>query len=86
MDANLHQQQGINHLRRVLGYAPFVASEGRAEVFLTAEDWNVVADTLFGMDTPAELLPEAIQGYYLGEGSRTIELDTPDLAITLAML
>jgi len=44
---NLHQAQGINHLNRVLGYAPFVVEDGVAVVHLTPEDWGVVSDTLF---------------------------------------
>lgn len=81
MDPNLHQQQGINHLTRVLGYAPFVAEGGTATVHLTTEDWHVVADTLFAMATPAELLPAAITAYDLANDNRTIRLTTADLVI-----
>ena len=81
MDANLHQQQGINHLNKVLQYAPFVAEDGRAEVHLTPEDWQVVADTLFMMNTPDELLPDAIKSYELANGNRTIQLHTDDYLI-----
>lgn len=83
MDPNLHQKQGINHMNRVLGYAPFVAEEGTSVVHLTPEDWHVVADTLFQMDTPKEMLPEAIQSYTLIDGNRTIELKTASLTIHL---
>ena len=86
MDANLHQKQGINHLNKVLSYAPFVAEEGRATVHLTPEDWHVVADTLFQMDTPQELLPEAIESYRLTDGNGTIELKTPDYLISVDMI
>ena len=81
MDPNLHQKQGINHLNKVLQYAPFVAEEGRANVHLTPEDWQVVADTLFAMNTPDELLPEAIKSYRLGDSRRTIQLETDDYVI-----
>jgi len=57
MDTNLHQKQGINHLNKVLNYAPFVAEHGKATVHLTAEDWHVVADMLFHMNTPNEHTP-----------------------------
>ncbi|GIV62127.1 MAG: hypothetical protein KatS3mg044_0993 [Rhodothermaceae bacterium] len=57
MDPNLHQKMGINHLNRVLNYAPFVAEQGRATVHLTVEDWHVVADTLFRMHTPPRVAP-----------------------------
>lgn len=83
MDATLHQKQGINHLRRVLEYAPMVARDGNATVHLTAEDWSVVADTLFAMDTPIELLPEPIQGYELVNDNRTIRLQTDDYVIDI---
>ena len=86
MDANLHQKQGINHLTKVLNYAPFVAERGRATVHLTPEDWHVVADTLFQMETPKELLPEAIESYQLKDGNSTIELKTPDYLIDVDMI
>ncbi|AEN72276.1 hypothetical protein ABUL39_14215 [Rhodothermus marinus] len=85
MDPTLHQKQGINHLQRVLSYAPMVAENGRAEVFLTQEDWFVVADTLFRMHTPKELLPPEIQEYRLTDENRVIELVTPELTIEVKM-
>ena len=86
MDANLHQKQGINHLNKVLNYAPFVAEAGKATVHLTVEDWHVVADTLFQMHTPKELLPEAINAYRLTNDNRAIELDTDAYLITVEMI
>ncbi|RMF52592.1 MAG: hypothetical protein D6746_16590 [Bacteroidetes bacterium] len=86
MDPNLHQKMGINHLNRVLNYAPFVAEGDRATVHLTVEDWHVVADTLFRMETPRELLPDAIQAFRLTNENRTIELTTPDYVIEVEML
>ncbi|MDX1547444.1 MAG: hypothetical protein R3247_10675 [Rhodothermales bacterium] len=86
MDPNLHQKMGINHLERVLAYAPMVAEDGRATVHLTVEDWHVVADTLFKMDTPRELLPDAIDRYQLTNENRTIELTTDDYVIDVDMI
>jgi len=86
MDANLHQTQGINHLQKVLNYAPFVAEDGKATVHLTFEDWNVVADTLFQMNTPKELLPEAINAYRLTNDNRAIELDTDAYVIAIEVI
>ena len=86
MDANLHQKQGINHLQKVLNYAPFVAEDGKATVHLTFEDWNVVADTLFQMNTPKELLPEAINAYRLTDDNRAIELDTDAYVIAIEVI
>ncbi len=85
MDPNLHQQQAINHLNKVLSYAPFVAEDGKATVHLTVEDWHVVADALFHMDTPREMLPEAIHAYRLTRQDRTIELTTDDALIDVEM-
>ena len=85
MDPNLHQKQGINHMNRVLQYAPMVASGGQATVHLTPEDWHVVADTLFRMNTPRALLPDAIQDFRMCSDRYAIELDTPELQITLEM-
>ena len=85
MDPNLHQKQGINHLNKVLRYAPMVAKDGEATVHLTVEDWHVVADTLFKMNTPREMLPEEIADYRLGDSQRVIELDTASLRISLEM-
>ena len=86
MDPNLHQKQGINHLNKVLDYAPFVAEGGEATVHLTPEDWHVVADTLFQMGTPKEMLPDAIESYQLTGGNSTIELKTPDYLINVDMI
>lgn len=86
MDPNLHQKQGINHLNRVLGYAPMVAEQGEATVHLTPEDWHVVADTLFHMETPDSMLPESIESYSLANQNRTIELSTSDLRIMVDMI
>ena len=86
MDPNLHQKQGINHLNKVLNYAPFVAEEGKATVHLTVEDWHVVADTLFKMETPKEMLPDAIKEYRLTQQNRAIELTTDDYVIDVEMI
>jgi len=83
IDPNLHQKQGVNHLNKVLGYAPLVAEDGTAEVYLTPEDWGVVADTLFHMDTPREMVPAVILEYSKREGETIIDLETSDLKIEL---
>lgn len=83
MDPNLHQKQGINHLQRVLDYAPFVAADGEATVHLTQEDWYVVADTLFQMDTPREFIPAAIKDYKLTKDNRAIEITTDEYTISI---
>jgi hypothetical protein len=77
---------GIHHLSRALDYAPFVAAEGRAQVHLTSEDWHVVADTLFKLNTPRELLPEAIESYELTNEQTTIQLKTAGCVIDLEMM
>ena len=86
MDPNLHVKQAINHLNRVLDYAPIVAEDGRAAVHLTPEDWHVVADALFKMNTPREVLPDAIESYELTGQNRTIHLQTNDYEIDLDMV
>ncbi len=74
---------GIHHLNRVLDYAPMVTQDGKAEVHLTTEDWWVVADTLFKMQTPKEMLPEVIENYALTNENKAIELTTKDCVITV---
>lgn len=86
MDPNLHVKQAVNHLNRVLDYAPMVAEEGKATVHLTQEDWHVVADALFKMNTPQEALPDAIQGYELANQNRTIHLTTDDYDIDVEVV
>lgn len=86
MDANLHQQMGVHHLNRVLSYSEFVAEEGRATVHLTQEDWQVVADVLFHMETPREILPPEIVDYRLADNGRIIQLDTNDCVIDIDMM
>ncbi|MDA1333266.1 MAG: hypothetical protein O2797_03490 [Bacteroidetes bacterium] len=73
-------------MNKVLGYAPMVAEDGKADVFLTAEDWHVVADTLFNMDTPREELPAAIKSFERGMGGQSIEIKTDDLEISVQMI
>ncbi|NBC01677.1 MAG: hypothetical protein GVY15_12570 [Bacteroidetes bacterium] len=86
MDPKLHQKQAVNHLNRVLGYAPMVADDGAAQVHLTEEDWWVVADALFKMDTPEEMLPDALESYGLKNENRTIHLKTAELAIDVDIM
>jgi hypothetical protein len=86
MDPGLHVKQAINHLSRVLDYAPFVAEGRDATVHLTWEDWHVVADMLFHMDTPEELVPEAIKNFRLDEEKQAIELETDDYDIKLEIV
>jgi len=86
IDPNLHQKQGVNHLNRVLGFAPMVEADGRAAVHLTAEDWHVVADTLFHMNTPKEILPPAILSYELLTEAQQIELKTEGCVIIVEMI
>ncbi len=87
MDPSLHVKQAVNHLHRVLSYAPMVAEDdGTAEVHLTVEDWHVVADALFKMNTPPEMLPDAIRDYRLTDQNRIIQLDTADHVIDLKMV
>jgi hypothetical protein len=83
MDHGLHVKQGLNHLQRVLDYAPFVAEDGRATVHLTFEDWHVLADTLFHMDTPRELLPDQVSDVQFDEAGQKIEVTTQDLRIAV---
>lgn len=83
---DLHRTQGINHLNRVLSYAQFVVQDGVATVHLTAEDWHVVADTLFHMNTPKELLPEAIQEYGIPNENKTIVLKTADMTVEIEII
>ncbi|HEX8299585.1 MAG TPA: hypothetical protein VF594_10545 [Rubricoccaceae bacterium] len=82
MDPGLHVTQAINHLRKVIRYVPFVVEDGpdgpEATVALTPEDWGVVADALFHMDTPREVFPATITDYRLADDGRLIELDTAD--------
>lgn len=84
--ANKHVKQAVNHLNRVLDYAPMVAEGRSATVYLTAQDWHVVADALFKMNTPDEVLPDAIEDYGLTNENRTITLTTPDLDVEIEIV
>ena len=86
MDPNLHQKQGVHHMNRVLQYAPMVAEDGHATVHLTQEDWYVVADVLFKMNTPDEMLPDEIKEYDLANENRTIQLITDEYTIDVEMM
>jgi hypothetical protein len=86
MDPTLHMKMGAKHLERVLQYADMVAEDGRATVHLTAEDWHVVVDTLFRMETPREILPAAINDFRLTNRNEVIELTTDDLVIDVEVM
>lgn len=85
MDPGLHVKQALNHLNKVLAYAPYVREGDRAVVALTPEDWQVVADAMFRMDTPREIFPDAIQDYHLIDNGRVIELSTAEGPIHVEM-
>ena len=85
MDPGLHVKQAINHLDKVLAYYPYVQEGETATVALTPEDWQVVADALFRMDTPREVIPDQIEDYTLTGDQRAIRLQTADCLITVEM-
>ncbi|MGB3544894.1 hypothetical protein [Rubrivirga sp.] len=78
MDPGLHVKQAINHLNKVLAYYPYVAEGGEATVALTPEDWGVVADAFFHMDTPREVFPDAITEYKMSGDGSEIQVTTAD--------
>ena len=86
MDPGLHAKQGLNHLNRVLTYAKFVEEDGAATVHLTYEDWHVLADTLFHMETPRALIPPQVLDYSLVDGKDAILLSTEGCDITVEMM
>lgn len=86
MDPGLHVKQAVNHLERVFSYAPFVAEGRTATVHLTWEDWSVVADMLFHMDTPREFIPSQIKRFRLDGEAQVIELDTEEYDIRLEIV
>ena len=83
---NKHIKMAINHLNKVLDYAPFVAEGRDATVHLTQQDWQVVADALFQMNVADDQLPDAIQDYDLVNKNRAISLTTPDYDITIEIV
>lgn len=83
MDANLHVNQALNHLNRVLSYYPLVREGDEATVWLTYEDWHVLADLLFRMGDPTPYLPEAVRSFRLSEDESAIVVRTADCAIRI---
>jgi len=83
---NKHLKQAINHLGKVLDYAPMVAEGRKATVHLTPQDWQVVADALFNMETPERALPDAINDYGLTNENETITLTTDDYDIEIEVV
>ena len=78
MDPGLHVTQAINHLNKILAYYLYVEEDGEALVALTPEDWQVVADAMFYMDTPKDVFPETITEYKMSDDQRTILLSVED--------
>jgi hypothetical protein len=83
---NKHLKQAVNHLEKVLEYAPMVAEGRDATVHLTAQDWQVVADAFFNMETPDGVFPDAIQDYSLTNENETIILTTEDYDIEIEVV
>jgi len=83
---NKHVKQAVNHLEKVLEYAPMVAEGRAATVHLTPQDWQVVADALFNMETPDGVFPDAIQDYGLTNENETITLTTDDYDIEIEVV
>jgi hypothetical protein len=83
---NKHLKQAVNHLNRILDYAPMVAEGRSATVHLTPQDWQVVADALFNMQTPDSALPDAIEDYGLTNKNETITLTTEDYDIEVEVV
>ncbi len=81
-----HLKQAVNHLEKVLDYAPMVAEGRDATVHLTAQDWQVVADALFNMEVPDKAFPDAIQTYGLTDENETITLTTDDYDIEIEVV
>lgn len=82
MDPGLHVKQAINHLNKVLAYYPYVSEPSddgaEATVALTPEDWGVVADAFFHMDTPSEVFPAAIRDYRMSDDGSEILVTAQD--------
>ncbi len=82
MDPGLHVKQAIAHLTKVIRYVPFVTEDGpdgpTAHVALTPEDWGVVVDALFHMDTPREVFPTEIADFGFTDGGRAVLLTLTD--------
>ncbi len=78
MDPGLHVKQAINHLNKILAYYPYVEEDGEALVALTPEDWQVVADALFYMETPKDVFPGEITEYVLSDDNASILLTVED--------
>jgi len=83
--ANKHIKMALNHLNRVLNYAPMVAEGRDATVHLTPQDWQVVADVLFKMDAD-DALPDEILDYGLANENKIITLTTADHDIDLEIV
>ena len=83
---NKHVKQAINHLEKVLDYAPMVAEGRDATVHLTPQDWQVVADAFFNMNVPDDAFPDAIEDYGLTNENETITLTTENYDIEIEVV
>jgi hypothetical protein len=85
MDLNLHQKRGLDHLSRVLQYYPMVQDGDTSVVGLTDEDWHVLSDTLFNMDTPRDMIPAEVLDYRFSKDGTQIELQTANCLVIVEM-
>ncbi len=84
MEANLHLQQGLVLLNRVLNFYPIMKEGGGATVTLSDQDWIVLMDFIESPDS-VPLRPERVLEMSVDRNAREIAITTDDCAVKVVM-
>lgn len=84
MEANLHMQQGLTLLERIMKFYPVMKEGDRSTVTLSDQDWIVLMDLI---DNPeaAAVRPAGITEMTVDRSTRKITINTADCVVTVVM-
>jgi len=84
MEANLHLQQGLTLLHRILSFYPLMREGDHSTVTLSDQDWIVLMDFIENPEGAA-VRPDAVTDMAVDRGAREITITTTDCVVKLLM-
>lgn len=84
MEANLHLQQGLVLLNRILSFYPIMQNGSTSTVTLSDQDWIVLMDFIENPES-APLKPETVREMSVDRNTREISITTVDCAVKVVM-
>lgn len=84
MEPNLHLQQGLILLKRVLEFYPVMREGNVSTVTLSDQDWIVLMDFI-GHPDSAPVIPDAVREISFDRETREIAIKTSDCVVKVVM-